>query len=198
MYRNLFLVFFFMSFAGISFSQKRAVVLQNVWNNDLNPYNPQEFFDELFSVLKERLSVKDFTSEPASLKTFHKDDDWNENLVEMVKAKNAKPDSVYYIAVANELRLPALNLGKLLFKKPPRSSKLTFTFHIYDGSGKEVLGDTIINRGCSVKTIDEQKGSGYFYSDYESFMDDMKCHLAVIRRILREKQLPPRKEVAKS
>jgi hypothetical protein len=107
----------------------------------------------------------------------------------LVNARKAAGENAYFIAITNDLRLPAFNLGKFLFKNPPRSSKLTFTLHIYDTTGVEVIGDTIVNRGCLVRTIDEQKGSKYFHSDYNDFVSDMMCHLAVIRKVLQEKPL---------
>jgi hypothetical protein len=171
-----------------SLSQGKAIIIQNFWNNDLNNYNPKEFFDRLAVVFKKRLAVKELTSDPASFKTVKIEEGWDRKVKEQVEAKKLRPDSSYFIAISSELRLPAFNLGKFLFKNPPRSSKLTFTFHIYNGAGTEIMADTIINRGCIIKRVDEGKGSSFFYSDHTSFLDDMQCHLSVIERILQEKQ----------
>lgn len=176
-------------FSNVSVGQNKAVVLQNVWNNDLNNYTPKEFLDKLYDILKEKLSVKDFVVDPKTLTPGRRDQNWDKNVKEQVNEKKRSGENAYFIAIASELRLPAFNLGKFLFKNPPRSSKLTFTLHVYDTTGVEVIGDTIVNRGCLVKTIDEQKGSKYFYSDYNDFLSDMMCHLAVIRKVLHEKSL---------
>ncbi|MDB5249141.1 MAG: hypothetical protein JWQ40_3535 [Segetibacter sp.] len=187
MFRTYLLLLFLLAGTHISYSQNKAVVIQNLWSNELNPYNPQEYLDKLYTIFKEKLSVKEFSQEPGSFKTLRNDAEWKKKIVEQLKAKNSPSDSIYYIAFASELKLPTLNLGKILFKNPPRSSKYIFSFHIYNGAGDELMGDTIINRGCVVKSIDGKKGSGYFYSDYRSFMDDMVCHIQVIRKILQEK-----------
>lgn len=186
--RIIFLLLFIF-FSQIAVAQNKAVVLQNVWSNELNNYTPRDFFDKLFAVLKDKLSVKDFVADPKVVTAVRKDESWDKNVKEEIRAKKASGENAYFIAVANELRLPAFNLGKFLFKNPPRSSKLTFTLHVYDTTGTEVIGDTIINRGCMVRTIDEQKGSKYFYADYNDFVSDMKCHLEDIRKVLLEKPL---------
>ena len=179
----------FLLFSTLSLAQNKAIVLQNVWNNDLNNYNPKEYVDKLFDLLKAKLAVKDFIADAKSLNATRKDETWDKNVKEQLKEKKAAGENAYFISMASELRLPAFNLGKFLFKNPPRSSKLTFTFHVYDSTGTEVIGDTIINRGCLIKTIDEQKGSKYFYSDYNNFMSDMQCHLDALRKIIQEKPL---------
>ena len=167
--------------------QNKAFVLQNLWNNDLNGYNPKEYFEKLFAVLKAKLDVKDFVASPAVFSISRKDEIWEKNVKEQLLAKSKTGENAYFIAIASELRLPGLNLGKLFFKNPPRSSKLTFTVHVYDPSGNEVLGDTIINRGCVVKTVDEELGSKHFYSDYNNFMSDIVCHVRYIEKVLQEK-----------
>ena len=171
----------------MSFGQNKAIVLQNVWSNELNNYNPREFIGRLYQVLREQLSVKQVIEDPKSLQVSNKGNDWDKNTREQLKERSSKTDTAYFITMATELRLPKVNLGKLLFKNPPRSSKLTFTYHIYNGAGNEVIGDTIINRGCLSTTVDEEKGNSYFYSSYESFMNDMKCHVEVIRKEIQEK-----------
>jgi hypothetical protein len=178
-----------LSFSSISFAQNKAIVFQNIWNNELNAYNPKEYFDKLFAVLKSKLGVRDFIADPKILSLNRKDEAWEKNVKEQLKSISKKDENAYFIAIANELRLPAMNLGKILFKNPPRSSKLTFTVHVYDNSGTEVVGDTIVNRGCVVKTVDEEKGNRYFYSDYNNFMSDILCHIDYIRKILQEKPL---------
>jgi hypothetical protein len=155
----------------------------------LNNYNPKEFFDKLNNVFKDILVVKELIREAPEVQTTKGEVGWEKKVQGFISSKKAPADSAFFIAISSDLRLPALNLGKFLFKNPPRSSKLTFTFHIYDGTGREVIGDTIINRGCLINTLDEKKGNRFFYSDYKSFIDDMECHLAVIKKILQEKQL---------
>jgi hypothetical protein len=186
--RGTFLLLF-LSFSQISVAQNKAIVLQNVWNNDLNNYNPKEYVEKLFDLLKAKLLVKDFIADAKNLTVNSRADTWDKNVKEQIRAGKAAGENAYFIAVSSELRLPVFNLGKFLFKNPPRSSKLTFTLHVYDSTGSEVIGDTIINRGCLVKTIDEEKGGKYFYSDYNSFMSDMQCHLEVIRKMIMEKPL---------
>jgi len=172
-----------------SIAQNKAIVLQSLWNNDLNNFNPKEFFDELYEVLKSKLAVKELTIDAKSLTGAPKDQTWEKSVREQVKAKQAAGENTLMVVLATELRLPTFNLGKFLFKNPPRSSKLTFTLHVYDTSGIEVMGDTIINRGCTVRTFDETKGARFFYFDYADFISDMKCHLEYIARVLQEKPI---------
>ncbi|GEO07912.1 hypothetical protein SAE01_04080 [Segetibacter aerophilus] len=179
----------FFAFSKVSFAQNKAVVLENVWNNDLNNYNPKEYIDKLYEVLKAKLQVKDFIADVRTLTSTKKDRNWDKNVIEQLKAKKAAGENAYFIAIASELRLPAFNLGKFLFKKPPRSSKLTFTLHVFDTTGTEIIGDTIVNRGCLVRTFDEEKGSKFFYTDYDNFMSDMQCHLDVLRKSIQDKPL---------
>lgn len=180
----ILLLFAFLS--ATAKAQNKAVVLQNLWNNELNNYTPKEFLDKLFDVLKKKLSVGNFIADPGTVAAGRKDDNW---VKDQVKARKAAGENAYFISMANELRLPTFNLGKFLFKNPPRSSKLTFTLHVYDTTGAEILGDTIVNRGCTIRTIDEQKGSKFFYTDYNDFMSDMLCHFQYISKVLNEKQL---------
>jgi len=172
----------------LGWTQNKVVILHSLWNNELNSYNPKEFLDKIAIVFKEVLSAKQLVQEGGSFKATRGEAGWDKKVQEQLVAKNARADSAYFVAVSSDLRLPTFNLGKLLFKNPPRSSKLTFTFHIYDGAGREVMGDTIINRGCLVKPLEAGKGSKFFYSDYKSFLEDLECHLAVIKKILQEKQ----------
>jgi hypothetical protein len=189
--RRKYFILLLLSFSSnILFAQNKAIVLHNLWNNDLNSYNTKEYFDKLYDVLKSKLAVKDFIIDAKGLSVDRKDEAWEQNVKDQLKAPSKAGEKAYFIAIANELRLPALNLGKLFFKNPPRSSKLTFTIHVYDNNGFEVIGDTIINRGCVVKPVDEERGSRYFYSDYNNFMSDVLCHLDYIKRILQEKPLP--------
>jgi|GEM_PF-6747316 len=187
MYKQFLLVLLFLAFVNISFSQNKAIVVQNIWNNDLNNYTPKEYLGKLYNLLKEQLAVKDVVEDAISIKSIKANGDQYKQVKDQIKVKNAAGEHAYFISIATDLRLPALNLGRFLFKNPPRSSKLTFTLHVYDSTGTEVLGDTIINRGCLVKTLDEKKGSRYFYSGYQNFMEDMQCHLDYIRKILVEK-----------
>ncbi|MGI8637059.1 MAG: hypothetical protein ACR2KZ_16825 [Segetibacter sp.] len=183
----ILLALFFSS--NVLSAQSKAIVIQNLWNNDLNGYNPKEYYAKLFAVLKAKLAIKDFVANPTAFSINKKDETWEKDVKDQLTAISKTGENAYFIAIASELRLPALNLGKLLFKNPPRSSKLTFTIHVYDPAGVEVIGDTIINRGCVVKTVDEEKGSRYFYSDYNNFMSDVFCHIQYIEKILQEKPL---------
>jgi hypothetical protein len=184
-YISLMLLFFSCS----SIAQSKAIVLQNLWNNELDSYSPREYLDQLYEVLKQKLLVKELVVDTKAVSAVHKGANWENNVKEQVKGKYAPGENAYYLTLANELRLPAFNLGKFLFKNPPRSSKLTFTIHVYDTAGTEIMGDTIINRGCLVRAIDIEKGMKSFYADYNSFVSDMKCHLAYIRKVLQEKPL---------
>jgi hypothetical protein len=166
-----------------------VVVLDNLWHNELNNFNPKEFFEKLYGVLKQKLVVKEIDPDGKDYRGGRVDENWESKLKEHIRGRKSAGENVYFIAMATELRLPALNLGKFLFKKPPRTSKLTFTLHVYDTAGVQVIGDTIINRGCVVMTIDEEKGPKYFYSDYRSFISDANCHLEYIKKILQEKPL---------
>lgn len=190
-----FLLIFLVFFSKMPLAQNKAIVLQQIWNNDLNNYNPKEFFNQLYNVLKVKLQVKDFIANERNLASGRKDENWVANVKEQVKEKKAAGENAYFIAVASELRLPAFNLGKFLFKNPPRSSKLTFIFHVYDSTGTEIIGDTITNRGCVVKTIDEEKGSKFFYSDYNNFMSDMHCHVEALRKLIHDKPLAKKQRV---
>jgi hypothetical protein len=173
-------------------AQSKAVVLQNSWNNELNNYNPKEFLDQLLEVLRIKLAAKELDGDAKTIIADKKGSNPDNYTKEQVKAAKAMAGNGYFIFLSNELRLPAFNLGKFLFRNPPRSSKLTFTLHVYDSAAVEIFGDTIVNRGCLVKTIDEKKGPKYFYTDYSDFMSDMHCHLAYIRKVVQEMSFPKR------
>lgn len=170
----------------LSFSQNKAFVIQNSWDNDLNNYNPKNFFESLFAELKTKLSVQEFIGDPSKLNVGGIDADWSKKVVTQIKERNTGTNDVYYVALTSQLKLPTINIGKFIFKNPPRSSKLIFSYHIYNGVGTELLGDTIINRGCLSATIPEGKNNKYFYADYDSFTDDLKCHFDYISKQLHE------------
>lgn len=186
-----FLLLFLLMFSTAGFSQN-LVVVQNIWDNDLNSYNPKEYFDKLFSIFKDKLGAKDVGQNLLNLSEAQTEEQVHRQIQDQIKAKKLPPESAYFLSVATQLKLPTINLGKFLFKNPPRSSKYIMAFHLYDGSGTEVLADTVINRGCIVTTIND-KGDRYFYSDYNNFMDDMQCHLNVLKKIVDEKVLPKKK-----
>lgn len=188
----LLLVGMLLSFA--SFSQKNAIILENLWINELNNYTPKAFFDKFYIALKDKLAVKQIAEDPNSLKVGRRTEDWYQKIREKIKAKNIKPDSTYFIALSSDLRLPTVNLGKFLFKNPPRSSKLVFIMHVFDAAANEVLVDTIVNRGCVVRSLEEGKGSTFFYGSYDSFISDMQCHLEVIKKQLQQTTMPRRRE----
>jgi len=176
-----------------SYSQKQAIVLENLWVNNLNNYTPTEFFNSFYTVLKDKLSVQQIVEDPSSLKIRSRDVDWSNKIKEKIKGKNVSKDSAYFITISSDLRLPAVNLGKFLFKNPPRSSKLVFIVHVFDALANEVIADTIVNRGCLIKSIEEGKSSKYFYTDYASFVNDMMCHLEIIKKSLQQIVLPKRR-----
>lgn len=184
------LVLVLMFFSKLSFSQNKAFVIQNIWDNNLNNYNPKNFYTSLFDLFKTTLAVKEFVADPTKLSVGGIEADWDKKVSSEIVRKNAPADSIYYIAFASQLRLPVINLGKFFFKNPPRSSKLIFTYHVYNGAGTEILGDTIINRGCLTNSIQDGKSSQFFYSDFNSFNKDLMCHLDYITQQLRERQLP--------
>ncbi len=194
--RHCYLLLLLVIYPMFSQAQQKAYVLQNAWNNELNNYTPKEFFDKLFGVLKRKLVINDLVAEPKSLTGNRKDEERDKNIKEQIKIKKEAGENAFFITMVSELRLPAFNLGKFLFKNPPRSSKFTFTIRVFDTSGNEVMGDTINNRGCLVQTINEEKGSRFFYSDYSNFMSDMQCHLEYIDKVLQQKTVA-RKEPAK-
>lgn len=187
------LLLFSFSFCNISFSQNKAFIIQNLWNNDLNNYTPTEFLTQLFTLLKDKLHVNEFIDSRIILES-NSAEDWNKKVESYIRERNLPRDSAYFIAIASELKLPAFNLGKFLFKNPPRTSKFIFMYHIYDGSATEIISDTIINRGCVSNTVSE-KGSKYFYTDYQSFTRDMQCHVEIIRQRLEGKIIPKKQKL---
>jgi hypothetical protein len=194
MAKRVFIFFLFIiSISNLSNAQTKVVILDNLWHNELNNFSPKQFFENLYGVLKQKLLVNDIVTDSKVYTGGLKAENWESSLKEQIKEKKSSAENLYYVAMASDLRLPAVNLGKFLFKKPPRTSKFTFTLHVYDTAGVEVIGDTIINRGCLVKTIDEEKGPKYFYSDYNSFISDMDCHLKYIGKILQEKPVTIKK-----
>jgi len=195
--RLLLALVFFFSFS-VSFAQNRAFVIQNVWDNDLNNYNPKNFFENLFFELKNKLAVREFIGDPSQLSVGGADANWNKKVASQIVERNTAADSIYYIALTSQLKLPTVNLGKFLFKNPPRSSKLIFAYHIYNGAGVELLADTIINRGCLTNSIDEEKGNKFFYSDFSSFNRDMNCHFDYIRKQLDSKAFIKKSKVVKT
>jgi len=172
-------------------AQNKAIVLQDLWYNDLGNYNPRPFLDDVLIALEDKLSVKvilDKTSGPVALRP---DSNWEARIRQQILQQKSSDDK-YYIALSSELKFPAINVGKLLFKNPPRTSKLIFTFHVYNGNGAEVLGDTIVNRGCISRAIAPEQNNDSFYGSYQSFLDDMQCHLKVIKEQLQLKKLKPK------
>jgi len=192
---KLVLLFVLLLTSVVTYSQKKATVIQNLGYNDLNNYNPKPFLDDVLIMLQQKLEVKKIIDHegPHAQRV---DTNWNSTIKNIIEKKKAS-DNEYLIALSSELKLPAVNIGKLLFKNPPRSSKLIFTFHVYNAKGIEVLGDTIINRGCISRTVDPDKGSKSFYADYQNFLDDMHCHLDIIRQRLQIKELPNKQTLFK-
>jgi hypothetical protein len=177
----------------VSLAQNKALVLENLWINELNNYTPKEFLNKFYEILKDKLLVRQVIDDSLSLKVTRVDDDWKQRVTEGIKNKNGSKDYAYFIAISTDLRLPAINLGKLLFKNPPRTSKLLFTIHVFDAAANEIIADTIVNRGCVVNTLEEGKSSKYFYLDYKSFLNDMACHLDIIKKSLQQITIPKRR-----
>jgi hypothetical protein len=191
MRRPFLLVIVFLFATTVCLSQNKAVIVQNSWDNDLNDYHPKEFLSEIENLFKEKLRVRELVQDFKAFKIGKAEDNWDKKLQEQLKARKNSGDTAYYIAVSSDLKLPTMNLGKLFFKNPPRSSKLIFIFHVYDAAGNEIIGDTIVNRGCLMKAIEKGQSNKFFYSDYESFLSDMGCHLAIIKKRVLAKLLPP-------
>ena len=174
-------------------AQKSVVVLENVWANELNNFTPKDFFNKFYLVLKEKLGVKQVVEDLAAVKAETRDTTWSARIKQRIKAKNIRNDSAYFVTISSDLRLPVINIGRLFFKNPSRSSKFIFTIHVFDAAANEILTDTIVSRGCVVKSVEENKGNRYFYTDYDSFLHDMQCHLEVIKRSLQQIALPKRR-----
>jgi hypothetical protein len=187
--RLLLLVIAF-AFTKLAQSQSKAVVLQNLWYSDLNSYNPRNFFDDVLIALQEKLSIKKIIEEPPGLQSIRPDSSNQKRIKDLIDKRKASGENTYYITMESELKLPTINIGKIFFKNPPRSSKLIFNIHVYTIGGTEILADTIINRGCISRTVDPEKGNKNFYPDYQSFLDDLQCHLKFIKEQLQQKKLP--------
>jgi hypothetical protein len=179
-----------LSFSKLSYSQNKAIVLQNLWYNDLNSYNPRSFFDNVLVVLQDKLSIKKIIEESPGPQALKPDSSNQKRIKELIDKKKASGENAYYITMESQLKLPTINVGKIFFKNPPRTSKLIFNVHVYNSGGIEILADTIVNRGCISRTVDPDKGSTSFYASYESFLDDLNCHLKVIKQQLQQKKVP--------
>jgi hypothetical protein len=188
--RKLLLFTLVFIFSTFSYSQNKAIVLQNLWYNDLNSYNPRSFFDDVFIVMQDKLSIKKIVEETPGPQALKADSSNQRKIKDLIDRRKASGENAYYITMESELRLPAINIGKIFFKNPPRTSKLIFNIHVYNSRGTEILADTIVNRGCISRTVDPDKGSKNFYLDYQNFLDDLQCHLKVIKEQLQQKKLP--------
>ena len=173
-----------------SFSQSKAIVLENLWVNELNNFNPKEFHNSIYTIIKDKLELRQIVEDPLSRSALQRDEKWGQTIKDKIKARNIPNDSAVFIAISADLRLPIVNLGRLLFKNPPRSSKLIFTIHVFDAAANQLLTDTIVNRSCIVKTVEEGKGGKNFYTDYEGFISDMRCHLDFIKKNLQQRAMP--------
>lgn len=188
--RKLLLFILVFIFSKLSYSQNKAIVLQNFWYNDLNSYNPRNFFDDMLILLQDKLSIKKIVEETPGPQALKPDSSNQKRIKDLIDKRKASGENAYYITMESELKLPTINIGKIFFKNPPRSSKLIFNIHIYNSGGTEILADTIVNRGCISRTVDPEKGNKSFYPDYQSFLDDLQCHLKVIKEQLQQKKLP--------
>jgi hypothetical protein len=193
MIRRILLLFILTtSLSIVSHSQNKAIVLQNLWYNDLNSYNPRSFFDDVLAVVQDKLSIKKIVQETAGPEPFKTDTNNVRKIKELIEKRKASGENAYYITMASQLKLPIINVGKILFKNPPRTSKLIFDIHVYNNAGTEILSDTVVNRGCISRTVDPEKGNSSFYADYQNFLDDLQCHLKAIRQQLQQKKLAPK------
>jgi len=183
--RKDIIVMLLLSFSTVSFAQKEAVVIQNRWSNDLNDYNPRPFFDNVFALLADYLNVKKVVEDKSSLITEKTAD---QKVKEKLKEKIAANSNAYYVTLDSELQFPVINFRKLIFKNPTRSSRFVFSFHVFDNTGNELAADTIVNNGCILRAINEQKGRKDFYDSFKSFTDDMQCHTEAIKERLQEKK----------
>lgn len=93
---HFFVLCCFLAFSKVSASQNKAIVVQNVWNNDLNNYNPKEFLDQLYEVLKAKLQVRDFIATSGALTYSKKEENWDKNIQEQVKSQKAPGENAEY------------------------------------------------------------------------------------------------------
>ena len=176
--KQLCLLFFVFAFVT-SFAQKKAVLLQNLWNNELTNFTPANFLDKLFVDVRQKLGVGTIIHDSLFFKT-PANDSFDSRVANYI---NARGDSAgtYYIALASDLRLPLINLGRIVFKQPLQRSRFTFILKVYDEHGRSLMDDTLVNKGCVARPVKEDKPAN-FYSDYKSFTTDMDCHLQAIRQ----------------
>ncbi len=163
-------------------AQSKGYVLQNTWSNTLNPYNPTPFYEQVFSMLERRLKVKEIERNPLSNKVNVEEDQVKETILKHIKENT---QGAYYITLSSDLSLPLINLTRIIFKSPTRSSRFVFTVNVYNNKAEKVFGDTIVNKGCVLQVINEDKKD--FYPDYDTFKKDMRCHFEAIRKQLEKK-----------
>jgi hypothetical protein len=167
-----------------SSAQSKAYVLQNCWTSTLNSFNPAPFFDQVFPLLQTRLKVKSIDKNPITLKMNVTEDELKEIIRNQAK-ENA--EVAYYITLSSDLSLPLINLTRVIFKVPTRSSRFVCSINVYNNKAEKILGDTILNRGCIVKAASEDKIKN-FYDDYTKFTEDMQCHFEAVKsRLLKIK-----------
>lgn len=161
-------------------AQSKAYVLQNSWTNTLNPFNASPFFEQLFPMLQKKLKVKEIDRNPLSTKINVTEDEFKEMISKHAKDNTA---SNYYIVLNSDLSIPLINLTRVIFKMPTRSSRFVFTINVYNNKAEKILSDTIVNRGCVTKVINQDKMKE-FYDDYAKFRQDLQCHFEAVRKEL--------------
>jgi hypothetical protein len=176
----LLLLLFFTT--TICTAQTKAYILANQWTNELDGYNPQQYFDKLYTLLKTRLPVKEII--PA---TTHTTDTVTVTSNEWVKAQiqsRFAGNNAFFLVMDHYLKVPAINLNKLFFNNAQVSSKLIFSINVYNADGVLIGSDTMTTRGCIVSKVAKENGVQRFYNSYKRFIEDMDCHLALIRQQL--------------
>jgi hypothetical protein len=172
-------------------AQTKAYVLLNHWTNELDDYSDQQYMDKLFVLLKSRLPVKEIITSAES-KTGNVRLSSPALVREHIQSKYVGT-TAYFIVMDHYLKVPILNVGKVLFGNGSATSKYIFAINVYNSDGVQTGSDTIVSRGCIVSVPDKVNGVKTFYNSYKRFMDDMDCHLAAIRKQLLLR--PPPKQV---
>ncbi|TDH27300.1 hypothetical protein EXU57_06840 [Segetibacter sp. 3557_3] len=169
-------------------AQRPAVLLQNLWNNELNNFTPRDFLDQLFADIRRKWRISELIQDTSFLKESGIERTLAKTVKEYISGRN---DSTiqYYISIASDLRLPLINVGRILFKNPVQRSRFTFIVHVYNKNGSPVLSDTVVSRGCIANPVGENKVRN-FYPNYDSFAKDMHCHLEAIRQEVFTQTLP--------
>lgn len=163
-----------------TYAQKKVVLLQNLWNNELTNFTPRDFLDQFFADLKKEWKFSTLTEDTVFFHRTPVADSLNQEVVNYVRGLGTNTDT-YYLSLASDLRLPLINIGRIIFKQPVQRSRFTFIVKLFDYEGKPVVSDTVVNKGCVARPAEGEKIRN-FYPDYTSFATDMECHLVAIRQ----------------